>query len=157
MKLTKKQRERLSAHPEVTEIDLFGEPQNFLLTVKAASYLRAEHGIEVVPILIDFVNRIGGGWFGAADDLELGTDKAKEVLDSALKTGDLERLSMLVYWGLVTFEEDLTLDDVQLFLTPTTIIRLFSDLMVSFASYATDTPLDEIAEESGEEGDDSGN
>lgn len=144
-------RERLRDHPECIELEILGETRPFLLTMYGLEQAR-EQGIEVVPAILDLGNRLAGLFMDEdADDIEVGSPEMAERLKGLIKDEDARTLSVVVWWGLVTFDQDLTLTEVQMMLTPGTMIDLVPKVINRVNRFAEDqTEADgELAEEDG--------
>lgn len=149
MPLSKQRLKQLEDHPETVHINVFGTEQPFLLNIASSKRLRAE-GVEVIPVLISFVNRIGGLFAtDRFDDLELGSEKGLELLKQVIQNEDLENLAVLTYWGLKTFERDLELEEVEAFLTLGALVRAFPKLLNAFTSFTEDTQPEDLVDTNG--------
>lgn len=167
-------RERLKDHSETIEVEILGETYLFCLTTFGAKQLRKE-GIEVVSRGTSLVERGIQAYEHLrdekginAEDLRSGnmegiTFEAEEVADLLLhylEDDDLELLSIITYWGLRTFDDDVELEAVEMIplgeqamILPTIMARLFS-----FVQDETDGEMDGAQEVSDEAGDgDEGN
>lgn len=131
-------RSKLRQHPEYTEIELLGEKKGFLLTMWGVETAK-EKGVEVVPLIVDLSNRLAGLWFDEdAEDLEFGSEEMGDRLQSLIKNDDLNTLSKIVWWGLLTFDPDIELEEVQLMTTPGTLVELLPKVIDKAFSFAED-------------------
>lgn len=131
-------RSKLRQHPEYTEIELLGDKKGFLLTMWGVEAAK-EQGVEVVPLIVDLSNRIAGLWLDeTAEDLEFGSEEMGERLQSLIKNDDLNTLAKIVWWGLLTFDPDVELEEVQLMTTPGTLVNLIPQVVEKALSFAED-------------------
>lgn len=130
--------ERLREHPECIEIEILGESYDFLLTMYGVERAN-QQGVEVVPKLVSLSNRIGGIWLDdEAEDLEIGSDEMEDRLQRVFKNDDARTLSMVVWWGLLTFQPDLKLETVERVLTPGTLVDVVPKVFNKAMSFAED-------------------
>lgn len=137
-------RNRLRDHPECIEIDILGEKRPFLLTMYGLEKAR-ERGIEILPHILDLGNRLASLFTDEdAEDIEIGSQEMADRLRGLLKDEDARTLSVVVWWGLVTFDDDLSLAEVQMMLTPGALVSLVPQVIERVNRFADD----EIEEDS---------
>lgn len=113
-----------------------------------------EHGIDTVSVLLDLVNRVSGLWNNKDDeDIELGSPEMGEKLKKLFHQEDAHNLSVILWWGLLTFDDDVTLAEIKMMLTPGTLIRVVPKVVQKMMSFQDDVV--ETAD-AGDDDDDSG-
>ena len=144
-------RKKLRNHPEYTELDILGEKKGFLLTMWGVEVAN-NRGYDLVPIIVDLGSRIANFFSDeSAQDVEVGSKEFTERVKNLIRDEDARALSLVVWWGLVTFDTDLTLEDVQLILTPGTVIKLIPHVIESINKINEDELEDEFAEQSSDD------
>lgn len=136
--------EKLRQHPEYMEINWLGEKKGFLLSMYGAD-VAANKGEEVVPRVLDIANRIAGFWLDEdAEDIEVGSDEMAQRLKGLIRNDDTKTLSVIVWWGLLTFDPDLELEEVQMCLTFGTLINLFPRVVQKAMNFADDMTEEDV-------------
>jgi hypothetical protein len=138
-------REDLKSDPETVTFEIAGDERHFLLSVLGME--RARKKEDVLPIIFSFVERYGQLW---SDEEE--TPSARDIVED----NDLRDLSIVMWSGFLTFDDDLTLDEVQMIMTPARMVRVIKDVFERMVSFLNDFDQEEIAREL-EGSDESGN
>jgi hypothetical protein len=141
--------ERLKDHPECIEVEVMGEERPFLLTMYGIE-LANQRGYEIIPVIMDLGTRLANLLSGENDDVEIGSEEFTQKVRGLVRDEDARSLSLVVWWGLSTFDSDLTVEEVQMMLTPGTLLSLVPRVAESLNSFAED----KLPEEKGEGSDD---
>lgn len=144
----KELRKILLDDPETTFIEFGGEKRPFLFSFLGGKRAHA-NGVEVLPVLLDVGMRLASLWTsdnGSKDALtiDLSTVSGRAKIRKLIVAEDFQNLAILVYWGLVTFDKDLTLDEVMARLTPGRLIKILPTVIEKAVSYHQDTLEEDV-------------
>jgi hypothetical protein len=128
---------RLKSDPETIEVDFAGEEKPFLFSTLGIERARAK-AEPVIPKVVNLLQRfsqVGG-------EEQEGMENVTENLSEVLEDGDLRDLTMVVWSGFLTFDEDITLEEVQVVLTPGRIMRYGRQIAESVSSFVQEMDQD---------------
>lgn len=121
--------DRLRNDPETIEVDFAGEKKPFLFSTLGIE--RAKQKAEpVIPKVISILQRMSN----VAGQRESIADVAED-LSKVVEDDDLRDLTMVVWSGFLTFDDDITLEEVQLVLTPGRIMRYGRQIASSVSGF----------------------
>ena len=126
--------ERLREDPETVLVDFAGEEKPFLLSTLGVQ--RANQRVEnVIPKLFDLMQRYGKAISkGEGEDGE-DVSEVAQGLEGAIKDSDLRDLTVIIWAGFLTFDDDLTLEEVQALITPGRLMRYGREIASSATSF----------------------
>lgn len=128
--------ERLRDDPETVQIDLAGEEKPFLLSTLGME--RARQKDDPLPVLLDIIQRYAHVIDMLRSDASITDEDVQEALKERIRGGDLSDLSLVLWSGFLTFDEDITLEEVQLLMTPGRIIKSGVDIATALMSFLSD-------------------
>jgi len=137
----------LANHPEKITID-FGGKRDFLLNAYGAKVLR-KLGHDPIPVVFDALRGLAPMFGQFQGKNATGSD----VIVALMKTLDpkiLEDLCVVIWWGLIAYDPDITLDEVEIHATAKAIYKCVTQVYQAMASFADDEDTQE--ESDGESG-----
>lgn len=129
-------REKLRQDPETITLKLGGEERPFLISPLGFE-LAESAGYEVLPVIMDLGFRVARLW-NQDDDLDFLSEQGEQVIRQTIKNEDLHNISLIVWTGLLPFDEGLELREVKLMLTLTTIVREVPKVISSMMTFQED-------------------
>lgn len=145
--------ERLKDDPETVDIDVGGEKRPFLLSTLGLE--RARQKKDPLPALFSLVQRYAFVINRLQDEASITDKEVQDEIEQRIQGGDLSDLSLVLWSGFLTFDDDITLEEVQLVMTPGRIFRSGSQIANALMSFLKDIDPDKIPDEVG--GEESGN
>jgi len=146
---------RLKDDPETVYIDVAGKEKPFLLSTLGME--RARERKDPLPILLSLIQRYSAVISKLQGEANLTDETVQKEIEGRIEGSDLNDLSLVLWSGFLTFDEDVSLEEIQIVMSPGRIFRSGMQIARSFTSFVQDIDSDEIpdAEEIG--GEDSGN
>ena len=138
--------EALKNHPEKIQID-FGGKRDFLLCAYGAKVLR-ERGHDPIPVVLDALRGLAPV-FGNLDGKKKDGMKIIASLIGSVDPKLLSDICYVIWWGLVSYDADITLDEVEVYATPKSLYKVVEEVYAQMSSFASD---EEEATAGGESG-----
>jgi hypothetical protein len=153
MKLSEVQ-EELKDDPETIFVKFGGQERPFLIS--ALGMERARQRQDPVPVILDLIQRYGELTAAFTGDGELDMEEVRSVSEEVVKGSDLFDLTLVVWSGFLTFDEDISLEAVQALTSPGRVTDIGRDVAASITSFLRDH-ADQEAKEGPDAGGDMGN
>ena len=142
-------REKLRQDPETITLKLGGEERPFLISPLGFELAESE-GHEVLPVIMDLGFRIARLWNRPDDEVDLLSDEGEKLVRDTIQNQDMHNISLIVWTGLLPFDEDLELREVKLMLTFSTMISELPKVVSAVMSFQEDA-LPEDIEQNGQD------
>jgi len=139
--------ERLREDPEAVFIDMAGEERPFLLSTLGME--RARQKKDPLPALFSLVQRYAFVINQFQDGASLADEEMQSEIERRIKGDDLSDLSVVLWSGFLTFDEEITLEEVQLVMTPGRIFRSGMEIAQALMSFLKDIDENQIPDEVG--------
>lgn len=140
--------ERLKEDPETVYIDMAGEERPFLLSTLGME--RARQKRDPLPVLFSLIQRYAFVINALQGDATLEDEDLQEQIQRRIQGGDLSDLSLVLWSGFLTFDEDISLEEVQVVMSPGRIFRSGMEIAQSLMSFLQDIDTDNIPDDVGE-------
>lgn len=158
--VSKRIQEAVLNHPETVEVEIGGKKMLFLLCGRGAKLAR-EKGKDPIPAIFKTLARIAPaiqktGLFvdGVPDEAAFTPTVILNVLQEAF-TGQLfDDLITVVWWGVLAAQPTITLEEIEVLVTPAGLKTLTAKVWPKMLAYAQD--LDEADVEADSDEDDEG-
>lgn len=128
--------EQLKDDPETIFVEFGGQERPFL--VSALGLERARQRQDPVPKILDLIQRYGALTALFSDDEEFDLAEVREESEDMIKGSDLFDLTLIVWSGFLTFDEDISLEEVQALITPGRVTDIGRDVAAAIASFLQD-------------------
>lgn len=129
----------LREDPETVYVDFAGEKKPFLMSVLGLE--RARQKKDPVPLVFDLLQR-----YGSLQSILAGEETDWEEVEEAMqkvKGSDLNDLSIVLWSGFLTFDSDISLEEVQLLTTPGRTFKYGRQVVSSITTFLQDFEPDE--------------
>ncbi len=127
----------LDNHAEKISINFGSTDRDFLLCVYGAKILR-EAGHDPIPILLRTVRALAPA-MGSIESKALPKAAAVALsIADGLNDTILDDLCIMIWWGLIPYDRDLTLDEIQAHTTVKAVIEVFSTVYAKMTSFVQD-------------------
>jgi len=128
--------EQLKDDPETIYVKFGGQDRPFLLS--SLGLERARQRQDPVPKILDLIQRYGAltALFNEDEDFDLA--EVREQSGDMVKGSDLFDLTLIVWAGFLTFDEDISLEEVQALITPGRVTDIGRDVAAAVASFLQD-------------------
>lgn len=147
---------KVRLNPETATIEFAGEEYLFLLSGLGLKLARAG-GHDPIPAIFGIFAKVlpvftGSGMFEADGQIDADRFSLPDML--AAITGKLdgqlvEDLAVVIWWGLLTAQPDVTLEDVELGLTPRTLVSVVQQVWPKMVSYQEDNLVEDTDDQGG--------
>lgn len=134
-------KEALDNHPEKIQIQ-FGGHRDFLLCAYGAKILRAK-GHDPIPVVFDALRMLAPvlGKFAGTNA------KPADLMAALFQSMDpklVEDMCVVIWWGLVAYDDGITLDEVGVYATPRAIFAVIEQVYDQMSSFGGDEEIAKI-------------
>lgn len=127
--------EQLREDPETVYINFAGEEKPFLLSTLGLE--RARQKADPVPKVFDLVQRYGALQSIFSEE-ETDWEQLRERTLDKVQGSDLSDISLIVWAGFLTFDKDITLEEIQLLMTPGRVAKYGRKVVASVTTFLQD-------------------
>ena len=134
-------KEALDNHPEKIQID-FGGHRDFLLCAYGAKILRGK-GHDPIPVVFDALRTLAPvlGQFAGTNA------KPHELMAALFQSLDpklVEDMCLVIWWGLIPYDDKITLDEVEVHATPRAIFAVIEQVYEQMSSFGGDEEIAKV-------------
>ena len=141
-KVKKSYIDELNSHPNKIEIEFAGETRPFLLCGYGAKLARARNQ-DPVPSIGVLLGKIAPA-IGDVQKARVAKDLSwVKALGSHIDGELLDALCVIIWWGLLPYDNDLELEWVEIYSTPTSIWAVFESVFASAMMFNDGESTDE--------------
>lgn len=143
--------DRLKDDPEAVMLTVAGEEYPFLLS--GLGMERARQQADPIPLLFDLFQRYSS-LYDLYQDEDADLDDVQKKAKEMVKGGDLKALSVIIWSGFLTFDDDISIEEVQIIMTPGRVVRHGMDIANAITNFVRDIDeeeLEQVEDDTGEE------